>query len=266
MSEELRILAIGDIIGKPGRTAVAECLEEIKTRENIDMCIANGENAAGGIGITPPVAEELFSAGVDVITTGNHVWDKKEVKEIMGKRRHLLRPYNYPPGVPGPGYEIFELKGGLKAGVLNLAGRVFMANLDCPFRTGEEAVRKMKESTPVIIIDIHAEATAEKAAVGWHFDGLVSAVLGTHTHVQTADERLLPGKTAYITDIGMTGSLDSVIGVDRRQVIQRFLTQMPVRLQPESGNIQISGVIIGIDPETGRAASIKRLQQKIQEK
>lgn len=262
MTVEIKILAIGDIIGKPGRKALSACLQEIKEREDIDVCIANGENSAGGIGITPPVAEELFSSGVDVITTGNHVWDKKEVKEIMGRRRHLLRPYNYPPGAPGPGYDLFEIKNGLQVGVLNLSGRVFMAALDCPFRKGEEAVRKMRESTGIIIIDIHAEATAEKAAIGWHFDGLVSAVFGTHTHVQTADERLLPGKTAYITDIGMTGSMDSVIGVDRRQVIQRFLTHMPARFQPESGNVQISGVVIGIDPETGRALRIKRLQQQ----
>jgi 2',3'-cyclic-nucleotide 2'-phosphodiesterase len=261
--EEIKILAIGDIIGKPGRGAVSQFLPVINEREHIDLCIANGENAAGGNGITPPVAEELFSSGIDVITTGNHVWDKKEVKEIIGKRRNLLRPYNYPPGAPGPGYEILELKEGIKAGVLNLSGRVFMSSLDCPFRKGEEAVKEISKQTPIIIVDMHAEATAEKAAIGWHFDGLVSAVFGTHTHVQTADERLLPGGTAYITDIGMTGSLDSVIGVDRRQVIQRFLTQMPVRLQPETGNIQISGAIIRVDTKTGRALSIKRLQEKI---
>jgi 2',3'-cyclic-nucleotide 2'-phosphodiesterase len=263
VTEEIKILAVGDIIGKPGREAVAKFLPEIKSRENIDLCIANGENSAGGNGITPPVAEGLFSAGIDVITTGNHVWDKKEVKEIIGRRRNLIRPYNYPPGAPGPGYEIFELKGGLKAGVLNLAGRVFMNSLDCPFRKGEEAVRKIKETTPVIIVDIHAEATAEKSAMGWHMDGLVSAVFGTHTHVQTADERILPGGTAYITDIGMTGSMDSIIGVDRRQVIQRFLTQMPVRFQPESGNVHICGVVIGINAATGRALSIKRLDEPV---
>lgn len=263
MTEEIRVLAIGDIIGKPGRNAVSKFLPDIREEENIDFCIANGENSAGGNGITPQVAEELFSSGIDVITTGNHVWDKKEVKDIIGRNRNILRPHNYPPGAPGSGYGIYDVRSGVRAGVLNLAGRVFMGNLDCPFRTGEDAVRKMAGETPVIIVDIHAEATAEKTAVGWHLDGLASAVFGTHTHVQTADERLLPGRTAYITDIGMTGSLDSVIGVDIRQVIQRFITQMPVRLQPASGSIQIAGAVISIDPGSGRATGIKRLQQNI---
>ncbi len=264
MTDPINILAIGDVIGKPGRTALKEALPSIKSEKKIDFCVANGENAAGGNGITPPVAEELFSAGVDVITTGNHVWDKKEVKDIIGRNRNLLRPHNYPPGVPGSGYEIFKVKNGVQVGVLNLAGRVFMANLDCPFRTGEEAAKKIAGTTNIIIVDFHAEATAEKTAVGWHLDGLVSAVFGTHTHVQSADERILPGQSAYITDIGMTGSVDSVIGVDRHQVIQRFLTQMPLRFQPASGEIKIEGIVLKIDAASGRALAIKRFQRRVQ--
>jgi 2',3'-cyclic-nucleotide 2'-phosphodiesterase len=264
VTDPLNILAIGDVIGKPGRTALKEALPSIKSEEKIDFCVANGENSAGGNGITPPVAEELFSAGVDVITTGNHVWDKKEVKDIIGRNRNLLRPHNYPPGAPGSGYEIFKIKNKVQIGVINLAGRVFMANLDCPFRTGEEAARIIAKTTNIIIVDFHAEATAEKTAAGWHLDGLVSAVFGTHTHIQTADERILPGKSAYITDIGMTGSVDSVIGVDKHQVIQRFLTQMPLRFQPASGDIRIEGIVLKIDAASGRALAIKRLQRLVQ--
>ncbi len=266
MTAAIKVLAVGDIIGKPGRTAISAHLQGIKAVHNIDFCIANGENSAGGNGITPPVANELFSAGVDVITTGNHVWDKKEVYDIIGRNRNLLRPGNYPPGAPGSGFDIFEIRDGIKVGVLNLSGRVFMGNLDCPFRTGESAIREISQVTPNIIVDMHAEATAEKIAMGWHLSGRVSAVIGTHTHVQTADERILPGGTAYITDIGMSGSEDSVIGVNRNQVLQRFLTQLPVRFQPAPGSIQIEAVIIEIDSQTGKGTGITRLRQPVRER
>ncbi len=263
MTDTVNILVLGDIIGKPGRTAVKEFLPSLIARESVDFCIANGENSAGGSGITAPVVEEILLAGVDVITTGNHVWDKKEVKDIIDRKTNILRPANYPPGVPGRGSGVFNARGGVKIGVLNLSGRVFMSNLDCPFRTGEEEIKKIRESTPLVIVDLHAEATAEKVALGWYFDGRVSALVGTHTHVQTADERVLPGKTAYITDIGMIGSIDSVIGVEKQEVIQRFLTQMPVRFRPASGNIQIEGVVITLNILNGKAVGIKRLRERV---
>ncbi len=262
MTQEINILFIGDIVGKPGRKALFHLLSRVKGENNIDFCIANGENAAGGNGITPPVAEELFAGGVDLITSGNHIWDKKEVNEIIDENPNLLRPFNYPPGTPGSGAAVFQTCDKVKVGVINLAGRVFMANLDCPFRTGEEAIAELKKTTPIILIDIHAEATAEKMAIGWHFDGHVSAVIGTHTHVQTADERILPGGTAFITDAGMTGSMNSVIGVDRKRVIQRFLTQMPVKFHPAGENLYMSGVIIKIDAETAKSVSIERFLKK----
>lgn len=255
-----KILFIGDIVGKSGRKAISHILPGLKKNRNVDLCIANGENAAGGIGITPDITEELFQNGIDVLTSGNHIWDKKEIVGRIDNLPRLLRPLNYPGGVPGRGSIILKAENGIEIAVANVAGRVFMPNLDCPFSTCEKEVKKLRERTPVIFIDMHAEATAEKIAFGWFMDGLVSAVVGTHTHVQTADERILPGGTAYISDAGMTGPFDSVIGVKKGHVIQRFLTQMPVRFEPASGDIRLSGVIVAVDAETGKASSIERVQ------
>lgn len=255
----MRVLFIGEIVGRPGRQAVARWLPSLIREHRIGVVVANAENAAGGFGLTPAVAEELFALGIDVLTSGNHILDQKEVEEYLAKERRVLRPANYPEGVPGSGSLILEWNG-LVVGVLNLQGRVFMPTLDCPFRTGELEVAKLKEATNVILVDFHAEATAEKAAFAWHFAGKVSAIIGTHTHVQTADERVLRGGTAFITDVGMTGPIHSVIGVRPEEPIQRFLTQMPRRFKVASGPCQLSGVVVEIDEESGRARSIVRLQ------
>jgi metallophosphoesterase (TIGR00282 family) len=256
----LRVLFVGDVVGKPGRKAISQLLPDFKKESNIDFCIANGENAAGGFGITSDVVEELLANGIDVLTSGNHIWDKKEiVKRIDGLPR-LLRPSNYPDGVPGRGAITIRAADGVEIAVLNVAGRVFMPNLDCPFRVSEREIKKLRKSTPVVFVDIHAEATAEKIALGWFLDGLATAVIGTHTHVQTADERILPGGTAYISDAGMTGSFDSVIGVKKEHVLQRFLTQMPIRFEVAGGDLRISGVIVEADTESGKANRIERFQ------
>lgn len=258
-----KVLFIGDIIGKSGRKAISHILPDLKKNRNIDLCIANGENAAGGIGITPDITEELFHNGIDVLTSGNHIWDKKEIISRIDNLPRLLRPLNYPSRAPGKGSIILEAENGIEIAVANIAGRVFMPSLDCPFSICEKEVQKLRERTHVIFIDMHAEATAEKIAFGWFMDGLVSAVIGTHTHVQTADERILPGGTAYISDAGMTGPFDSVIGVKKGHVIQRFLTQMPVRFEPASGDIRLSGVIVEVNSETGKASSIERVQENM---
>lgn len=255
----MRILFIGDIIGSPGREAVKEMLPEIREKNKIDFTIVNAENAAGGFGITPKVLNELFFCGVDVATSGNHIWDKKEVMEVIDKEERLLRPANYPEGVAGKGFGIYIAKDGIKIGVLNLEGRVYLANIDCPFKTSKLLIRKMKETADIIIVDFHAEITSEKIALGWYLDGEVSAVIGTHTHIQTADERILPGGTAYITDAGMTGGYDSVIGIKKEIALQRFLFHIPVKFELSSENIKLSGVIMEIDEKTGKALDIKRV-------
>ncbi len=255
----MRILMIGDIVGQPGRTAVSVLLENVVKNNQIDFVIANGENAAGGIGITPPVARDLFELGIHVLTMGNHVWDKKEVFDFIHTEERVIRPANYPGHPPGRGAGIFPVKDKGMIGVVNISGRVFMADLDCPFRRIENEVEALKEKTNAILVDFHAEATSEKIAMGWYLDGKVSAVVGTHTHVQTADERILPHGTAYITDVGMTGPTDSVIGVKKELVIERFLTQMPTRFTVSKGPMVFSAVIIEIDPITGMAVSIERI-------
>lgn len=260
----MRILFIGDIVGKPGREAVRILLPQLVKKYKIDFSIANAENAAGGSGITPGLAEELFSFGLNMLTSGDHIWKKKEVLEIIDSETRILRPANYPQGSPGRGYAVIETKGGQSLGVINLEGRVFMSTLDCPFKCAQAAIEEIKEKTRVILVDIHAEASSEKVALGWFLDGTVSAVLGTHTHVQTADERILPGGTAYITDLGMTGPYDSVIGRKVEQILARFLTQMPVRFEMASENVQLHGVVLDIDEETGKARSIERIQEKLQ--
>jgi metallophosphoesterase (TIGR00282 family) len=257
----MKVLFIGDIVGKIGRQAVKTLLPNLVDRYKIDMVIANGENAAGGFGITEKTAVELFNCGVHIITTGNHVWDKKEAIPYIAKEMRILRPLNYPPGVAGYGSIIFTIPDNKeKIGIINISGRVFMNTLDCPFRTGKYEVEKLKESTNIVIIDFHAEATSEKVAFGYYMDGLVSAVIGTHTHVQTADEKILPGGTAYITDVGMTGPQASVIGIEKEQIVERFLSQMPRKYDVAGGKGLFSAVVIEIDTKSGKATAIQRLQ------
>ncbi len=255
----MRTLFLGDIFGKPGRKLIQEKLRGLIHEYRIDLCIANIENAAGGFGVTQPIAEELLKCGIDLLTSGNHIWDKRAITPYLSEQPRLLRPHNYPKGVPGSGIYIGDTTCGVRVGVLNLQGRVFMASIDCPFTTGLAAVESMRKQTPVIIVDFHAEATSEKQAMGWFLDGQVSAVLGTHTHVQTADERILPRGTAFITDLGMTGPHDSVIGSVQDLALDRFLRQIPVRLEPASGNLRVCGAVIEIDEASGRATSIERL-------
>ena len=256
----MKVLFIGDIVGKGGRTATKSLLPSIVNRYKIDLVIANGENAAGGFGITDKIAEEILAYGVHLITTGNHVWDKKEFIPQISKMEGVLRPLNYPPGTPGFGSTVYKLPNGMKAAVINISGRVFMSNIDCPFRTADSEVKKLSDETSLILIDMHGEATSEKIAFGYFMDGKVSAVIGTHTHVQTADEKILPGGTAYITDVGMTGPCDSVIGVDKDQIIERFLTNMPTRFEVAKGPVCFSAVIVEINDTTGKASAIQRLQ------
>jgi metallophosphoesterase (TIGR00282 family) len=255
----MRIFAIGDIFGRPGRRLVEEKLSRILRDHDIDFCIANVENAAAGFGITPKIADELLGTGIDVFTSGNHIWDKKPIIPYLAGQPRLLRPHNYPKGVPGTGVYIGETKKGERVGVLSLQGRTFMAPIDCPFTVGLATVEEIRKETPVIIVDFHAEATSEKQGLGWHLDGRVSAVVGTHTHVLTADERLLPRGTAYITDIGMTGAHDSIIGSDTRIALERMILQITNRLEPAAANLRITGAIVDIDASTGRARSIERV-------
>ncbi|GBE31871.1 hypothetical protein BMS3Bbin05_00774 [bacterium BMS3Bbin05] len=256
----MRILFIGDIVGKVGRICVKNILPKILSNFKTSFVIANGENAAGGFGINEKVAKELFSFGIDLITSGNHIWDKKEAVNYLKKEDRILRPLNYPPGVPGYGSIVLGSTGKQRLGIINLSGRVFMPLLDCPFRTVDSEILKLKEETNAVIIDFHAEATSEKIAFGRYVDGRVSAVIGTHTHVQTADETILGKGTAYITDVGMTGPSDSVIGVETDIIIEKFLTQMPKRFNTARGNGIFSGVIVDIDEKNGKATAIQRLQ------
>ncbi|MFQ5881629.1 MAG: TIGR00282 family metallophosphoesterase [Candidatus Methylomirabilales bacterium] len=255
----MRVLFVGDIVGKPGRQIASAQIPGLQREYEIILTIANAENAAGGIGITPSVAEELFRVGIDLLTSGNHVWDKKEAELYIAAERRLLRPANYPEEAPGSGVAIWE-HGGRRVGVLNLQGRVFMPTIDCPFKVGEQKIALLKQATDLIIVDFHAEATSEKQAFARFVDGRVSAVIGTHTHVQTADEQILPAGTAYISDVGMTGASDSVIGVDASDVIRRFLTQMPSKFRVAKGTPILSAVVLDLEEETGRARAITRLQ------
>jgi len=251
------ILAIGDIIGKPGRWAVRELLPRLRQECGLDMVIANGENAAGGIGLTPDTAQELLAAGVDVLTSGNHIWAQKEIIPYLEGEMPILRPLNYPPGVPGRGYIVRN--GAL---VVNLIGRTFIGNFDCPFRGMDQLLAELKPKPPVIIVDFHAEATSEKVAMGRYLDGRVSAVLGTHTHVGTIDAQVLPKGTAYVTDIGMTGPVDSIIGDDAEMVLQRFLTALPHRLSVGTGKVMLNAILVKVDDKSGRAVSIERLYRE----
>jgi metallophosphoesterase (TIGR00282 family) len=258
----MKVLFIGDIVGKIGRLATKALLPAVTNRYKIDLVIANGENAAGGFGITDKIVAELMGYGVHVITTGNHVWDKKEFIPQISKEGRVLRPLNYPPGVPGFGSLLYPLHNGASVGIINLSGRVFMSrsSFDCPFRVGKTEIERLADLTKIIIIDFHAEATSEKIAFGYYADGKVSAVIGTHTHVQTADEKILPKGTAYITDVGMTGPSHSVIGIEVEQIIERFLTNMPMRFETAKGEGIFSAAVIEIDEKTGRSTAIQRLQ------
>lgn len=259
----MRILFVGDIVGSPGRKAVQELIPLIRKREKIDFVIANSENAAGGSGLTPRLAEELFSYSVDVLTSGDHIWKKKEIVETLDEEKRLLRPANYPKGAPGSGWGVYSLKNKTKVGVINLVGRVFMESVECPFRVARDIIEEIKSETPIIIVDIHAEATSEKIALAWYLDGMVSAILGTHTHVQTADERIYPKGTAYLTDVGMTGPHDSVIGRKVEQILTRFITQLPTRFEMAEENVQLNGAIVTIDEKTGKAIDIKRVRENL---
>jgi 2',3'-cyclic-nucleotide 2'-phosphodiesterase len=260
----LRILFIGDIFGRPGRTIVKDRLRSLVKQYSVDLVIANGENAAAGFGITPPLAEELFELGIDVLTSGNHIWDKREIVDFFhmadgnphSPSRRLLRPANYPPDMPGWG--VYEgVKSATPYAVLNLQGRVFMSSNDDPFRTADQLLKEV--SAKVVLVDLHAEATSEKISMGWYLDGRVTAVIGTHTHVPTADERVLPKGTAYITDVGMTGPFDGVIGVRKELVVGKFLNNMPVRFEAATGDVRLCAVVIDCDEDTGHARKIERL-------
>jgi len=259
MSDLVRIFFIGDIVGNPGRIAVRELLPDIMQRYAVDIVIANGENAAGGFGITPAIAEELIGLKIDVITSGNHIWDKKEIIDYIKDKKWLLRPANYPEDTPGFGWSIITTNSNIKIGIINLCGRVFMDNLDCPFRAAREIIKEIEQETPVIVLDMHAETTSEKAAMGWFLDGRISAVIGTHTHVQTADERILPRGTAFITDAGMTGSINSVIGMQKEIVLERFLTQMPRKFEVATKDMVLQGVLVSIASKSGKAEAIERV-------
>ena len=255
----VKLLFIGDVIGKPGRQALSNELHRLVDRYMVDLVIANGENAAGGFGITEETARDLYRCGIHLLTSGNHVWDKKDALDFIKREEMLLRPANYPEGTPGRGSTVITTAGGIKVAVLNLEGRVFMNNLDCPFRVADREIELLKRETPIIFVDFHAEATSEKAALGWYLDGRASAVVGTHTHVQTADERILTGGTAYITDVGMTGSYDSVIGVRKEEAISRFLTQLPAKFEVAKKDIRLNAVVIEVDAQSGKALRIERI-------
>jgi metallophosphoesterase (TIGR00282 family) len=260
----MRILFIGDVVGEPGRRAIKELLPGLKRSEKLDFVIANAENIAGGSGVTPPLAEELLGAGIDVLTSGDHIWKKKEVFDYLSTSKQVIRPANYPEGAPGMGSTVIKSESGVSVGVINIIGRVFMQSVECPFKTAKIEIDKIKGRSRVVIVDIHAEATSEKIALGWYLDGEVSAVIGTHTHVQTADEKILPGGTAFISDAGMTGPFDGVIGRKKEQILQRFLTSLPMKFEMAEGDIQLHGVVVDVDDKTGKADSIKRVQKKLQ--
>ena len=257
----MRLLFLGDVVGKPGRRAVRALLPKLIDRQQVDLVVANGENEADGAGLSPEGVQELQEAGVDVVTSGNHVWRRRESVDLLQRDSRVLRPANFPPQVPGRGSVVLETAAGIPVAVVSLMGRVFMDSLDCPFRAAETVLAEIGRRAHCVVVDMHAEATSEKAAMGWYLAGRVSAVLGSHTHVQTADERVLPGGTAFVTDVGMCGPLDSVIGMDRETALRRFLTQMPGRFAVATGPTLVQGVVVEIDADTGKAVSIERTQE-----
>jgi len=255
----MRILFIGDIVGKPGRELVRRGLQGLVDHHRIDFVVANAENAAAGFGITREIGDQLLDWGVEVMTSGNHIWDKKEALDYIGAEARLLRPANYPAGTPGNGRYLARTRDGQTVGVVNVMGRVFMTNIDDPFQVVLREVEALKQRTRIVFVDFHAEATSEKIAMGWHLDGKVTAVVGTHTHVQTADERILPKGTAYLTDVGMTGPHDSIIGVDIEPALNRFLTALPQKFETATGNPRLHAVVVDADEQTGRATAIERI-------
>ncbi|MCA1576851.1 MAG: TIGR00282 family metallophosphoesterase [Acidobacteria bacterium] len=254
----MKVLMIGDVVAKPGRIAVLERIQDLREQHQIDLAIMNAENLAGGFSVTPPLCEELFAHGIDVMTSGNHIFDKKEAIDYIKKQPRLIRPANYPPHTPGSGAWAGEING-TRVAVINLMGRIFMPPSDDPFRIANEILQSLPENTSVRLVDMHAEATSEKVAMGWHLDGRVSAVVGTHTHVQTADERILPQGTAYLTDLGMTGSYAGVIGMNKSDVLARFTSVTARRAEHSSGQVRICGALIDIDESTGHARKIERV-------
>ncbi|HEX9654160.1 MAG TPA: TIGR00282 family metallophosphoesterase [bacterium] len=255
----LSVLFIADIVGKPGLEIAAKLIPGLKEKHKVDLCIANGENGCEGKGLTQAIARQYFTMGIDVITGGNHIWDNRDIYEMLATDKRILRPLNYPEGNYGIGSTIIETSSGAKAAVINLQGRTFMYSIDCPFKKGLSEARRLQKDTNLIIVDFHAEATAEKMAMGWYLDGKVSAVIGTHTHVPTADERILPEGTAYITDVGMTGPFDSVIGLKKEIAIKRFLHQTPERYKPADSNLRLCGVVVTVDQTSGKATQIERI-------
>ncbi|HET6373116.1 MAG TPA: TIGR00282 family metallophosphoesterase [Candidatus Polarisedimenticolia bacterium] len=255
----INVLFIGDIVGKPGLRILDAHFARTIDKERIDYSVANVENSADGQGVTPEIAEDLFALGLDCLTSGNHIWDKREIRDYMSREARLLRPINYPADMPGRGVHIGETAAGTRVGVVNVMGRVFMPAVDDPFRSARGAVEEIRQSTPVVLVDMHAEATSEKMAMAWYLDGLASAVVGTHTHVQTADERVLTAGTAFISDVGMTGPYDSIIGMEKEAVMARFLHHSGSRMTPAKGDPRFCAVVIRIDEQTGRADSITRL-------
>lgn len=258
-----RVLAVGDVVGEPGREVCKQIIPRLRRDEEIDFVIANVENLAGGSGITESTTRDLFDAGVDVMTSGDHIFKKKDAEALLENNPRILRPANYPASVPGSGSVIVETNQGINVGVINVLGRVFLKTVNCPFESVKREVEKMKMHAAIIFVDVHAEATSEKVAIGWFLDGKVSGIFGTHTHVQTADERILPKGTAYITELGMCGPYESVIGRKTDEAIRMFLTQMPVRLDVATEDARLSGAIFDIDPVTGKALQIRRVQEKI---
>lgn len=261
----MRILFIGDIVGRPGRGAVGALVPTLRSELRIDFVIANGENAAGGMGITADVTRELLAAGIDVITTGNHVWRNKGVREIIDREPRLLRPANYPPGDPGTGTGLFSLPDGRRVAVLNLCGRTFMDAIDCPFQAAEREVPALRAQTPVVVVDMHAEATSEKQAMAWMLDGQVSAVVGTHTHVETADEHVMPGGTGYITDVGMTGPERSILGMNGDSIVTRFRSRMPIKFEVAGGRVALCAVALEVDHQNGTVSEIRRIRRCVEE-
>lgn len=256
----MKLLFIGDIVGNPGRKVLRRALPLLVSETKADICIANGENSAGGIGITSSVANELYECGIDLITMGNHTWAKKDTCNFIDVDNRIIRPANFPEGTPGKGSALIE-KNGRRVGVINIQGRVFMDNIDCPFRKAVNEAEYLRSFTNIIIVDFHAEATSEKCAMAWYLDGKVSCVIGTHTHVQTADERILPKGTAFITDVGMTGPCEGIIGMEREKVLKKFLTGIPQRFDVAGGNVQLNAVVVDIDDKTGVSVGVSRIKR-----
>ena len=265
MKSHIKVIFFADVVGKPGRFVLSQMCRPLMEKFGADYAIANIENAAGGFGITPEMARKIFSYGVNCQTSGNHIWDRMDILKYLDEEPRLIRPANYPPGCPGAGHLVDEVDG-IKLGILNLMGRVYMSNIDCPFRVADRKLKEIREITDIVIIDFHAEATSEKLALAHHAAGRVSALAGTHTHIPTADERVIPPGTAYITDLGMTGGFDSILGREIKPVVKRFLTGMPAPFPVSSHNAVLQGAVIEIVPETGRAVGIRRVNLSLQEK